>query len=78
MAGAKAGIICENCKGSLQSELFPGDPQQDLGKEGVFDLAMVGSPCNPFSTQRTKRFSDGNVKEHHLYSVTSDSSSAQL
>lgn len=40
------------------------------------DLAFVGSPCNPFSTQRAKRFECGSVKEHCLFNVTDDSDSA--
>ena len=40
------------------------------------DLGFVGSPCNPFSTQRAKRFECGSVKEHSLFNVTDDSDSA--
>ena len=32
-------------------------------------LGVTGSPCNPFSTQRTKRFSDGSISNHAM-SVT--------
>lgn len=33
-------------------------------------LAMTGSPCNPYSTQRAKRFLDGSVANHPLATVT--------
>ena len=35
------------------------------------NLAVTGSPCNPFSTYRTKRFSDGAVS-HSMYKTTSE------
>ena len=34
------------------------------------DLGVFGTPCDPFSLQRGKRFHDGSVKQHALYSVT--------
>ena len=34
------------------------------------DLMIAGSPCNPFSVYRAKRFSSGNVKNHVSFSVT--------
>lgn len=34
------------------------------------DLAVMGTPCDPFSEQRCKRYQDGTVKQHHLYKVT--------
>ena len=34
------------------------------------DLCVLGSPCPPFSTQRGKRFRDGAVFAHPLFSVT--------
>ena len=30
------------------------------------DYLVFGTPCNPFSTQRPKRFADGSVKSHQL------------
>lgn len=30
----------------------------------------MGTPCDPFSEQRSKRFHDGTVKDHELYKVT--------
>ena len=40
------------------------------GSDGEVDLGVTGSPCNPFSTQRTKRFSDGDVVSHHQFETT--------
>ena len=33
-------------------------------------LGITGSPCNPFSTARTKRFADGSVVEHSMTQTT--------
>lgn len=44
--------------------------QKKHGSDGEVDLGVTGSPCNPFSTQRTKRFSDGDVVSHHQYETT--------
>lgn len=33
-------------------------------------LGVTGSPCNPYSTQRCKRFSDGGVASHSMDSTT--------
>ena len=64
------GVICENCKGTMSAELCTSDSVLDP------DLGFAGSPCNPFSTQRAKRFQTGNVKSHDLYTVTDDSNLA--
>ena len=37
------------------------------------DLMVTGSPCDPFSVQRAKRFQMGDVKNHAAYSVTMSS-----
>ena len=34
-----------------------------------FDLGVLGAPCNPYSTQRTKRKMSGSVEGHDLYDV---------
>eukprot|EP00439_Symbiodinium_sp_Y106_P008465 s6826_g1.t1 len=39
---------------------------------GVVDIAVAGSPCPPFSMQRSKRFLDGTVEQHPLFYVTDD------
>ena len=36
----------------------------------VTDLLVTGSPCNPFSTQRCKRYQTGDVLEHSKFSLT--------
>ena len=36
-------------------------------------LGVTGSPCNPFSTIRTKRFHDGSVVDHSMTLTTMDS-----
>ena len=37
------------------------------------DLLVTGTPCDPFSVQRAKRFADGQVKHHEDYSLTMES-----
>ena len=54
-----SGLPC-SCVGSL------GDLVQ---KHGV-SLGVTGSPCNPFSTFRTKRFADGSVSAHAMTDTT--------
>ena len=34
------------------------------------DVGVTGSPCNPFSTQRSKRFQDGDVASHKFFETT--------
>ena len=34
------------------------------------DLCVFGTPCNPFSEMRVKRFRDGSVAQHPLASIT--------
>ena len=36
------------------------------------DLAIAGSPCHQFSTQRAKRYQSGSVKAHREYSIMVD------
>ncbi len=36
------------------------------------DLLVSGSPCDPFSTQRNKRFHETSVSDHADFSVTMD------
>ena len=36
------------------------------------DFAIVGSPCHPYSTSRSKRYAQGSVKEHRENSVMMD------
>lgn len=46
---------------------------QDATHAGGVNLLVTGSPCNPFSTRRAKRFADGNVASHCLSEVTFES-----
>lgn len=34
------------------------------------DVGVTGSPCNPFSSQRAKRYQDGDVARHCSYETT--------
>ena len=36
------------------------------------DVAVTGSPCNPFSVQRARRFCTGDVKSHASFDLTDD------
>lgn len=46
--------------------------EHGFGGECV-DVGVTGSPCNPFSTQRTKRFQNGDVASHRFFDTTMDS-----
>ena len=37
---------------------------------GAADLAVVGTPCQPYSRQRVKRSEDGSVRAHKKYDAT--------
>ena len=37
---------------------------------GTYDIAVIGTPCQPFSRQRVKRSVEGSVKAHAKYSTT--------
>ena len=39
-------------------------------KRGQASLAVTGSPCNPFSTKRNKRFADGSIANHSMSGTT--------
>ena len=45
-------------------------PEKELRPNTSVQLMVTGSPCDPFSTQRSKRFSSGNVKDHSAFDVT--------
>ena len=51
----KEGVSCEAAADALA---------------GPVDLMVTGSPCDPFSQQRHKRFHTGDVKQHEAYAVT--------
>ena len=39
-------------------------------KKPQIDVAIFGTPCDPFSEQRNKRYADGSVCQRPLYEVT--------
>ena len=53
------------CNGCTQSDKNPADPDVHIG--------VTGSPCNPYSTQRCKRFADDSVASHSMTTTTMDS-----
>ncbi len=65
---------CQFCKGGTPSRIYgPCNPARDLQElkkvDGV-DMLMTGSPCNPYSIQRQKRFASDSVQFHHQFAVT--------
>lgn len=65
--------VCSLCTNTLAAQMLgPCKPWQ--GKSP--DLLLSGSPCDPFSCQRAKRFSDGteksSVEAHAQFDVTMD------
>ena len=64
-------VVCKMCEGSLTSEVIGAcKPFNDISKGSSVNLLVSGSPCDPFSMQRAKRFTTGNVKGHHQFDVT--------
>ncbi len=61
--------MCTTCRGSVAGDMFGCKPSNDLPGQHP-DLLISGSPCDPFSTQRSKRWQSGNVKNHVDYDVT--------
>ena len=65
----KSEVVCGSCSGTISAAVLgPCSPQKDV--QGPVDLLFTGSPCDPFSQQRVKRFSDGNVAAHEQFEVT--------
>ena len=56
----RGNVACEICSPSE----VPCTPSQEV------DLLMSGSPCKPFSTQRAKRYVNGDVCEHTDFATT--------
>ena len=61
---------CLSCQGSLSADLFGCHPSSDLRAGSDVDLMVSGSPCDPFSTQRAKRWHCGGVKAHTQFDIT--------
>ena len=51
---------CKNHPGSVCCNSIPETP----------DLYVAGTPCHPFSTQRSDRFQAGSVSNHHEFHVS--------
>lgn len=65
--------LCELCKNSeLVAHLGQSvcDPSKSLRLKSCVDLMVSGSPCDPFSVQRNKRWQDGSVNHHYQFDVT--------
>lgn len=64
---------CTVCEGTLRTQLLgacrPKEELDTLGKKDV-DILLSGSPCDPFSMQRSKRFGDDSVKTHYQFEVS--------
>lgn len=62
---------CSMCSQNVLANLCgPCRPKAELARNTSVQLMVTGSPCDPFSTQRCKRFSAGNVKEHSAFDIT--------
>ena len=61
---------CLSCQGSMRLELFGCRPKNDMRVNSDIDILMTGSPCDPFSLQRSKRWSTGDVKAHMQFDIT--------
>lgn len=61
---------CTLCKGSIAGEMLGCNPSAEMRPASDIELLMTGSPCDPFSVQRNKRFQCGNVVEHVRFDVT--------
>lgn len=65
------GSVCASCSEKVVSQLLgPCKPKGDLRPNSSVAILFTGSPCDPFSTQRSKRFVSGNVKDHSQFDVT--------
>ncbi len=70
-AQLRGGTKCTVCNQKLLSHLLGVcSPEKELRPNTSVQLMVTGSPCDPFSIQRSKRFSSGNVKDHSAFDVT--------
>ena len=66
-----SNVVCESCQGTLAAASFgPCKAWQSLPADRSIDLLFTGSPCDPFSTARAKRFSSGDPTQHAQFDVT--------
>ena len=54
----------------LEKIKSPGSRVRTLVEGSGVGLAVTGSPCNPYSTKRAKRFSSGNIAAHSMHGTT--------
>lgn len=67
----RTGKPCATCSASLMGDVLACGPDEVLRQRGLeVDILMTGSPCDPFSTQRNKRFANGGPTTHYLFDVT--------
>ena len=68
---AAGSSCCCFCKGGLQDKLHGFcDPLANDGFRDTVQVLFSGSPCDPFSQQRAKRFGDGSVASHYQFDTT--------
>lgn len=65
-----AWSLADQTMGSCK-EHYPDSCDQGESR-GDYDVAVCGTPCQPFSMQRTKRTLPGSVKNHGKFSTTMD------
>ena len=58
------------CAGCIDREISAWSADCNEGWTATIDLLVSGSPCDPYSCQRPKRFADGSVKDHKDYETT--------
>eukprot|EP00439_Symbiodinium_sp_Y106_P048890 s5553_g6.t1 len=70
------GSLEEQCAGQSPCILCQQQGQQcsvrELCEAEGVDLLIAGSPCDPFSKMRAKRFASGTLKKHVSYGLTMD------
>ena len=69
-AQCREDVPCLLCEGTQSAVLGPCRVNNDLAAGQEVEFLFSGSPCNPFSCQRTKRFSLEVVEGHERFSVT--------
>ena len=74
--GARLRHLFESVEAMLESDkssscvLHPHGVCKAKGRDAAISLGVTGSPCNPFSTVRTKRYQDGSVAGHSMVQTT--------
>ncbi len=63
-------VILENHCDKVESMFDDVNKQVESWDQGCPDVGITGSPCNPFSTQRVKRYVQGSVSCHTAFETT--------